>query len=382
MRFFTSLSGQFIAAIALCVATAATASAQECGKDQLTTWWPRAYLTASNDPISAADRTAIEAQLLAVEALMRKTPYAAPRGFAVKPTFAYHDVTSRTRLYPYEFSLMVYLRCSKYDEHGADISLTFNPDPQKWSEGDRPALDERGDALYTERVRTETLFGATATYGRFHAVNTEGLFVLFTTGGESPTLPVTREEYLRFRIFTHEGKDQEKLNALAADLSKTPYQRWLEDAPARKKRNEELFALISRTNPAQAAKMRADMEKAEQAEAEKLKRNDAYERGAQAKNMEVYRAIGDKLRAEIAAMSPQERSSPALLVGGTLVRAGTPNAYAIVRKNPAFYRAAGSPFVPRAILVRMPNAHKELWPQQEQLYKQLDWAAIKRMVNP
>ena len=52
-----------------------------------------------------------------------------------------------------------------------------------------------------------------------------------------------------------------------------------------------------------------------------------------------------------------------------------------MRKNPAFYRATGSPVQPRAILVRMPNAYKEYWPQQEQLYKQLDWAAIKRMVN-
>jgi hypothetical protein len=30
----------------------------------------------------------------------------------------------------------------------------------------------------------------------------------------------------------------------------------------------------------------------------------------------------------------------------------------------------------------MPNGYKEEWPQQEQLYKQFDWAAIKKMVNP
>ena len=62
--------------------------------------------------------------------------------------------------------------------------------------------------------------------------------------------------------------------------------------------------------------------------------------------------------------------------------AGTPDAQSFVRKNPAFYRARTSPFEPRAILVSMQNGYKELWPQQEQLYKQFDWAALKKMVNP
>ena len=36
---------------------------------------------------------------------------------------------------------------------------------------------------------------------------------------------------------------------------------------------------------------------------------------------------------------------------------------------------------PRAILVGMPGGYKELWPQQEALYKQFDWAALKKMVG-
>ena len=379
----TSPACRLVASIIFGLATAASADAQECTADQQTTWWPRAYFTVGGESLSAAEKAAVDGQLGAVEALMRKTPYATPRGFAARPSFSYHSGTSRTELYQYSFSLVVFLRCSKYDEHGADISLLFNPDPQEWSQGDRPMRDERDDALYTEDVRTETLFGATATFGRFHEENVEGGFsVLFTTGGESPTLPVTREEYLRFRIFEHEGKDQEKLKAMTDNFSKTQYQRWLEDAPARKNRNEEMFAIIARSDPAQAAKTRAEMENAEQAEAERLEKNDAYERTELAKALAVYRAIGEKMRAEIAAMSPQERASPAFLVGDTLAAAGAPYASAIVRKNPAFYRARRSPLEPRAVLVRMPNAHKELWPQQEQLYRQLDWAAIKRLVNP
>lgn len=379
----TSPACRFVASIVFGLATVATADAQECGPNQTTAWWPRASFTATNDPISAADKTAIEAELIAVEGIMRKTPYATPRGFAVRPSFAYHDITSRNQLYSYSFLLVVFLRCNKYDEHGADIDVMFNPDPQEWSQGDRPMRDDRGDALYAEDVRTETLFGATATFGRFHEENVEGGFsVLFTAGGESPTLPVTREEYLRFRIFEHEGRDQEKLKAMTAAFSKTQYQRWLEDAPERKKRNEELFAIIAASDLAQAAKTRADMEKAEQAETDRLRKNDAYERAEWAKGLAQYRATGDKLRADIAAMSPQERASPVFLVGATLVPPGTPNAYAIVRKNPAFYRARRSPLEPRAVLVHMPGSHKELWSQQEQLYRQLDWAAIKKLVNP
>lgn len=97
---------KFAASLVVVLTTAASTATkvdgQECKADEVTRWWPRANFTASNDPISAADKTAIESQLGAVEALMRRTPYATPRGFAVKPAFAYHDITSRTHLQPYE----------------------------------------------------------------------------------------------------------------------------------------------------------------------------------------------------------------------------------------------------------------------------------------
>jgi hypothetical protein len=331
--------------------------------------------------LNAAERATVVAQLGAVEALMRKTPYATPRGFAVRPVFGYHEIADSDELYPYEFALVTFSRCSKYDEHGADIMVDFNPDPMAWSESDRPMPDEGGDGLYMERIRAATLFGATATFGRFHEENSEGLYVLFTAGGRSPTLPVSREEYLRAMIFTLEGKNQEKVHAAAAITSKTPYERWMEEAPERKKRNEELYAIIAKVDPAHAAKTRADMEEAERAETEKLKKADAYERTQVTKNLAGLSVLGDKYRAQIAAMSREERASPAFVVGVDLVPAGTPDAHAVVRRDPAFYRAAGSPVQPRAILVRMPNAYKEYWPQQEQLYRQLDWAAIKQMVN-
>jgi hypothetical protein len=64
-----------------------------------------------------------------------------------------------------------------------------------------------------------------------------------------------------------------------------------------------------------------------------------------------------------------------------LVPAGLPNAHAIVRANPAFYRARQSPVEPRSMLVIMPNAYKELKDQHLQLYRELDWAAVKRLLK-
>jgi hypothetical protein len=347
-------------------------------------WWPRFNANVGANTLTAAERATVEARLAAVEALVRKSPYGTPRGFAVQPWFSIHAITTRTELYPYEFLADTKNRCSKYDEGQAHLVVQFNPDPMSWSSGAQPFIDERGDSLYMERPRRAALFGATATFGGFHEenTNTSAFFLLFTTAGESPTLPVSREEYLHYKIFEHEGKDQQKLRAITADFSKTPYERWVEDASERKKRNEELYALIAMSSPEQAAKTRTDMEKAEQAESEKLRRADAFEREKQAKEIAIYKGIGDNYRAQLAAMSAQERSAPALLVGFDLVSQGTPNAYAIVRKNPAFYRVRSSPFEPRAILVSMPNGYKELWPQQEALYKQFDWAAIKKMVSP
>ena len=54
---------------------------------------------------------------------------------------------------------------------------------------------------------------------------------------------------------------------------------------------------------------------------------------------------------------------------------------AIVRADPAFYRARASAFEARAVLVHIPNTYAELKAQHLQMYKDLDWSALKAMVN-
>jgi hypothetical protein len=376
-----SLAIRCLAAVGL-MTTALQAQEKACGPDEQVPWWPRRVFDTYN-ATSASERAAMGPVLSAVEALVRKTSYGTPRGFAVRPAWsAGWSQASRTGLQSYEFGTVILWACSIYDEHGSDLTVTFNPNPQSWSEGDRPMEDENGDGLYFERVRSEPLFGATATYGHFEEENTEGLFVLFTAGGESPTVPVTQEEYLRALILLLEGKNQEKVKKVLEFASKTQYQRWLEDAPARKKRHEEMLLGIAQVDPSKVAEVRADLEKADRVAGETLKKEEPLEREQLDKAIAGATAPGDKLRAQIAAMTSAERASPAWAFGGDLVPAGAPNANAVVRIRPAFYRNRTSRVEVHAILVRMPGARREMKALHHQLFREFDWAALKRMVNP
>lgn len=311
---------------ALCAVTARL-DAQRCGPGQDVPWWPRSYLS----PTTASERAAMDPLLAAVEALARKTAYGSPRGYAVRPAWSYGgELRDKARLHSWFFAPVLFFECSKYDEHGADLEITFNPSPMTWSQSDRPLLDESGDGLYQESLRSEPLFGSTATYGHFEEPNSEGLFVLFTRAGESPTVPVTREAWIRAQIFTFEGKNQEKLKeAIAATL--------------------QLYA------------------------------NDSIGRE---KTLAGLKAPGNRMRSQIEAMTPDVRASPAWTNGLDLVPAGTPGAFAIVRENPSFYRARTSPFEVRAILVRWPGAREEMKAIHEQVYREFDWEGLKKLLAP
>ena len=352
---------------------------QLCAPDEVTKWWPRRY--AEGPPIARDERSIIESNLGAVEALVGRTTYGTPRGFAVRPDWHRGASSNRNQLRSYEFAAMTFRRCNPNDEHGSDFVVIFNPNPQRWSERDRPMLDENGESLFIERVRSEPSLGATRAFGYFQKENTEGLFLLFTAGGESPTVPATREEYLQARIFNLEGKDQARVKEAIAHASKTQYQRWLEGATDRKKRNEQIVAGIASTDPAQAEKTRASLENAEREAGETLKKIEPQEREELARIRAQTTLEGDKLRAQIAAMTPAERASPAWILGVDLVEPGSPNANAVLRLNREFYRASTSPVEVRAILVRIPNTYKERMAQHQHLYREFDWEALKRLIR-
>ena len=167
-------------------------------------------------------------------------------------------------------------------------------------------------------------------FGHFENDQTEGLRVLFTSGGESPTIPVTREAWLRAQIFTLEGKEQEKLKEAIA----TTMQLYANDSIGREK------------------------------------------------TLAGLKALGDKRRAQIAAMTAEERASPAWTNDFDLVPAGTPGASTVVRRNPAFYRARRSPFEIRAILVQVGGAREEMKAVNRQVYEEFDWDGLKKLLAP
>ena len=138
------------------------------------------------------------------------------------------------------------------------------------------------------------------------------------------------------------------------------------------------LAALAAQNPAAVSKTRAEMEKAEKGAGEFLKMAADQERDDGA--AKVTRVLGT-YRARLAAMTPQDRATHAWLIGDDFVAPGTPNANAIVRRNPAFYRARKSPAEVRAILVKMPNMQDEVREQHLQAYRQFDWAALKALLG-
>jgi hypothetical protein len=315
-------------------------------------------------------------RLSAAEAIARNTTHGKPRGFTVTPTWNYSAGVAPGWLRAYQFWAIISHNCRTYDESGSDITIVFNPGPMSWSEGDRPMLDENGEGLYTERLRGKPMFGALATFGDFDRGDTEGFRLLFTNG-QSPTRPVSREEYLRAWIFNVEGKNGETA-ATAATAQRRNYQAWLARVDERKKEREQILAVLAAQDPSKVAKTRAEMENAEKEGGEFLRKAAEEER---ARGGTVETALGNKLRAQIAAMTPEERASPAWATGFDLFPPGTPNAHAIVRWNPDFYRVGNSPVEVRGILVHFQPVNQARMSQRQQMFREFDWSALKRIIH-
>ena len=163
------------------------------------------------------------------------------------------------------------------------------------------------------------------------------------------------------RLFEVEGKPGAK--------KKSAYQAYLDAAPDRKKANDGVVALVAKSDPAKAERLRKDFEKAERDNGELLRQSD--DQGSAG-----IRAVTEKIRAQMAAMTQEERAAPAYLVGYDFVEKNTPNAHSVVRQNPAFYRARTSPLEPRLVLVRLPHNYDVLNDLNRQMYRDLDWAAL------
>jgi hypothetical protein len=217
--------------------------------------------------------------------------------------------------------------------------------------------------------------------------------VVLVRDGESPYIQLTREEVRRWQIRDEEGSNGEKLAERKKLLANTPYERFMADAPERKKNRDDLRAALKGIrSPAEIDAQIKEMEDAERQAAADLKAQDKSDRH---ENDSLSRAqsTADKARASIARMTPAERKLPAYVRGeasDTLWNFGTadsPFTSRVVRPNPSFWTMHRSRVEVRSMLLDFsaacpkepppPEVHAALW----KLRQNIDWAALKRMMN-
>lgn len=334
-------------------------------------WYVRSHYL--NDP-PAALRAIFERNLTAAEQLITSTSaYARPAGFEAQAHWVAQPRALPGGLRTYWVQIQPYVPDWISTAGGSSVlvQIVFNPEPGYVSDG--VVKSETGETYFHERPRSAE-YGTPFVYGKFGVPNTS-LRVLFTARDQDPTLPVSREEYLRARIHELDGDGQ--LKEAQAAVAKTTYQAWMDGAAERKKEREEVVAAMP--DRESAAKMRATLEKAEQDLAEGLKKNEPRD----ADNVRAMRGFDPSriLRDELAALTPQERASQAWVGGTTLMPAGTPNARRVIRANPAVYRMRVSPAEPRAILVVLHEPMRAMKAVHEQFHREFDWAALRKLLD-
>jgi hypothetical protein len=257
--------------------------------------------------------------------------------------------------------------------------------------------DGQGE-IYRERPKGSPLPGLPAgatVFGALTFDSTESrdnvVQVLLTADGELPWSDVSRERLLN--MFITEAAAAVETDRQA--LSQTTYQRWLSDAPRRRQEREQMLVAITAIDKAQAATVKAEMEKGEQATGESLKQNDATERAQWSQALAADTARLTQRRAELAAMSPAERAVAAWVdagSGGTskLVAPGAPGASHLIADKPDYYRVRGSRLEARSLLIgfRLTNAKPgdrlqgDLFDRAvSDAYRAFDWAAASRLLG-
>lgn|SRR5574341_1745976 len=391
----------------LCTFSLTPAAAQRSAA-QARPAWRAVYPPAYWEPTTASERTAIMATLGEIERILWQVPeLAQPKGFEVWKTAhgggppwhperrpaGFEDANS---ILESEFRLWFFAPSKAIAIEGPTcINVLVNrpyigPEDLESSQ----PVDEAGRILIVEPPIGDPIIpGATILHEGLRwdtpTADRRSGYVTFTSRGALPWKPVTREQFLRFWIYHAEGPAYD-VNEPAArkSLEKTTYDRWMEEAAARKKDRDDAIAAVSQTQGRAAAEeLRRTLEQNEREATEQLKAEDAEERR---RNQEILGAPsqGDQLRARIAAMSPTERASPAIAPYHSmeLVAADDPEGHCVLTPDPEFWRVRRSRVEVHSITVvfhiydacgGVPAVRDAL----EKAYQTLDWAAIKRIVD-
>ena len=384
----------------LSVTVLAPASAQRNADPSRPAWevlYPPTYYAGT----TPGEQAAITSTLGEIERILWRIPeIAQPRGFRVRknaqgggppwhPTRRLTGFDDPNSILEHSFRLMFTLPDA--DEGTYCIEAFVN----RVNIGADAAtmIDEAGRQLMVEPGIGEPIVpGATILHGGLRwdtpDADRRSSWVTFTPRGVRPWKPVTREQFLRFWIYHAEGSDYGvNEQSTRKSLEKTTYDRWLEEAPARREDRDAAIATAAQVQGRAAAdELRKVLEQTEREVGAQLKAQDAEERKG---NQAVLGAPsqGDQYRARIAAMTPVERASPSYApYGSTELLAPTDElARRVLMPDPEFWRVRRSRVEVHSITVAF-HAHLTCGAPavQEALskaYQSLDWTAIKRIVD-
>jgi hypothetical protein len=353
--------------------------------------WPEVYPPSIKyEGITAAERSAAIAVLKRVEALLRQIPELVnPTEFVVKKDYfgGHRPIDVTNGVAAYSLRIWFFARFGPERQVSGEgchcIQVVVNAGPQG------AQSDENGVPYDIESERGEPIPGATVVNGRLIEGEGGGVAVVFTQGGVFPWTAMTREQYLRARIFGFEGKDGATLKEISEKTSKTPYEEWMAGAAQRKKERDELAIQLQgiKTKDEIRATI-AQMEKQDLQMTEQLKARDAEDRLRNQQAARIASGPGDQLRAELAAMSSDERAKPAMVFRNwEMPPIGTPNTFRVLSPILDYWKVRRSPVEIRTIVVNMGGgtglgpARTETVNAIWQTWKKLDWAALQRMVE-
>ncbi len=361
-----------------------------------TGWLPRTVDMGPN--LTGANRAAALARLESIERLLKQVPELVhPDGFEIRPFFTGHR--SRTGPgdtehadyvveYQYRINFFVPSLAKKASATGA-IIFAVNAD-----ENTKGWVDPQGRSIFIEQPRWPPVPFSVATYGVGKLLPGEGfgLWAWFTPGGERPWRAVSREDYYNAVIAYGDGANGEKRAEIDKAAEKTPYQRWLAEAPKRKTDREAILKVLARAQPpGEVAKMRRTLEDVERETGDNLRKSEPADR----EESQSMSKASDAVRAELNRMTPAQRKLPAIVdtdpaatewraTGASMRERDTLTATAsrVLTPNYDFWRARHSPAEVRTLNVYLEGSPaKPVLNAIYQTVKKFDWRALAALVD-
>ena len=395
LMLITAVSATAIASLG--AAQRSTAAAQM--KSRGPGWLPRydTVRTGGDLTMTPAERAVVEARFAEYERLFTAAEsLARPQGFIVQPNVSGTLRTGGFGIPSFAYGLLI---APTLRERPAAVWASENAVAVSvWAgTGGPPDFSDSTGRIYRERQRSGPLPGMPPTAFLFDGLQFDKqtsarineVRVLLTSDGVLPWADVPRERVLNILI----AEAEETYRKTAQATSETASQRWLREAPERKRNRDQLVATLMATagmDKAQAEKVRADMERTERELGENYKKAEAEERENGRRGLALLKERVSYVHGQLAAMSAAERAMPAwiqLTRDGhyNFALPGTAGFERLVADRPDFYRFKGSRVLVRTLLVYF---HIQEYAGQEaedraviDSYKAFDWAAAQRMLT-